>query len=340
MNAHAALIFHDSQDLQDRLAAARPPENTVIVTACRPEHHHAVTAALAGYSTVRIERPDIHTRPAAALAAYRRLPGESSVGNAVAITVIAEPDTGDTTTAWARAARCEAATDLTLADTGISLICAYPATTSAALLADIMRTHPVLLTAHGRQRNPEHLVPETMLHRLTARRSRPAPPHQPALRIVSRSMNDLGDTRAKLAAHLTGLPALMRTDFVAAINEIATNAYCHGAPPVTISLWVREDAVECRITDHGAGVSDPTLGYRPRRSSGRRTGAGLWLARQLCDDLDMWTADVFTVRIASAYHGQQPGARGAVARAEVARLRADRLDRRLQHLRRLPATTA
>ncbi|MBM2619397.1 ATP-binding protein [Actinoplanes sp. LDG1-06] len=323
---HAALVYRDAQNLHDRLAADPPPGDHLVVLACRAENEAAAGAALAGHEVLRADRPDIHTRPAAALAAYRRL--RRTAGTAV--TIVAEPETGGTLSAWRRATRCETAVDLALAGSDVDIVCAYPATTPHQLLADLVRAHPALLTPLGRRPNPDHADPADMLRRLAPRSPRAAPPHPPALHITDGgTLENLLAIRRDLAARLAGLPALVRTDFVAAVNEIATNGYLHGAPPLEISLWITGDTIECRVTDHGPGVSDPTLGYRPSPASGRRAGAGLWLARQLCDDIDLWRAgDAFTVRAATAVTTRHNRTVGALARAEIARARADLAVRR------------
>ena len=125
------------------------------------------------------------------------------------------------------------------------------------------------------------------------------------------------------------MPTLIRTDFVAAVNEILTNGYLHGTPPLELILWRGADHVECRVKDRGSGQPDPAAGYRHHHSPAR-AGAGLWLARQLCDDLDIWRDhDTFTVRVATATTADRNRhASGAKARAEIAGIRTSLIHQR------------
>ncbi|HET9500379.1 MAG TPA: ATP-binding protein, partial [Marmoricola sp.] len=73
--------------------------------------------------------------------------------------------------------------------------------------------------------------------------------------------------------------------------------------PVTLRLWVDHDQVVTTITDAGPGFDDPFIGYTmqsDRPGSGRPgpPGMGLWLARQMCDELAFrHDEDGFTVRL-------------------------------------------
>ncbi|XVV12575.1 ATP-binding protein [Actinoplanes sp. CA-131856] len=318
MTNHVLLLYHDIDDLSDRLSRTAPFDGRVIV-ACRPQNRDAIDRALHGRPVQRAEQPDIHTRPVAALALYRRLGRQSGTE----VTIIAEPQTGSTEQSEARAATAEAACDLAGLGENVHLICAYPAASPEALLTNLIRTHRELLTPHGRQPSPDYTDPVATLRTLA-----PAPPPPPGapptLRIAgSTSIKDLGAIRHDLTTHLAGLPTLIRTDFVAAVNELVTNGHLHGAPPLDLRLWITGDSVECRVTDHGPGRPDPMAGYLPTPGSGR-SGTGLWLARQLCDDIDMWREKgIFTVRAATAISTDRNRHHaGAVARAETAQTRA------------------
>ncbi|XVU22988.1 ATP-binding protein [Actinoplanes sp. CA-054009] len=328
MTNHALLLYHDIDDLLDRLSGTVPLDGSVIV-ACRPQNQTAIDNALPGRHVQRAEQPDIHTRPVAALAFYRRLGRRSSTG----LTIIAEPHAGSTEQSQARAATAEAACNLAGLGDDVHLICAYPAATLDPLLTNLIRTHSELLTPHGRQPSPDYGDPASTLRTLASAQPPPPPPRfPPALHIAgSTNIKDLGVIRRDLTTHLAGLPTLIRTDFVAAVNELVTNGHLHGAPPLDLRLWSTGDSVECRITDHGPGRPDPMTGYLPRPGSGR-SGTGLWLARQLCDDIDMWRdKGIFTVRAATAVSTERNRHHaGAVARAETAHTRAELAARRVQ----------
>ena len=69
---------------------------------------------------------------------------------------------------------------------------------------------------------------------------------------------------------------------------MTSNAIRHGAPPVSLRLWTAGDRVVCTIEDGGPGWDDPFAGYGPAHGEDlSRGGMGLWLARQLCDHVDI-----------------------------------------------------
>jgi hypothetical protein len=70
--------------------------------------------------------------------------------------------------------------------------------------------------------------------------------------------------------------------FVSASNEMLVNALTHGAAPVELVMWVDLARLTCRITDAGPGIPDTLTGYRYPQMVGPK---GLWVARQLCEDL-------------------------------------------------------
>ncbi|WP_433223320.1 ATP-binding protein [Dactylosporangium sp. CS-047395] len=346
---HAVLLYDDPLDLADRLAATGAGGGRLAL-ACDPAHAAVLAARLGGPVLRRLARPDIHTRPAAALAACHRLtrpdhgphrtnPEADPEADADAgreadpklggpVVAVLEPEPGTKDEDWARAARFEAALDLTVPGSGLTAVCTYPARIPEPLLGYVLATHPFLLTRAGRALNPGHVDPAGLLGDLGPHRPTAAPPGEPRLHLDgSSTLRDLEPIRRRVVAALDDVATLVRTDFVAAVNEILTNAFLHGRPPVELTLWAGEGAVECRITDRGDGRPDPTAGYRPRPSP-TRAGAGLWLARQACDDLDMWrTDDGLTVRAATATDRPRQHA-GAIARAETARSRADLFTRR------------
>ncbi|MFD4636051.1 ATP-binding protein [Lentzea sp. NPDC058436] len=312
MSFHSAFLYGSADELVEHVLTAHRP-GLPLVLGCSPRHNALITAALApGSATTSLPRPRAGTRPGTAIALLDRLVRESGP-----MTVLVEPDHGATDADRTRWRRFEAVCNLTFAPDAVTLICAFDRrTTPDAVLA-------ALAESHGR-----HDDPEAVLAALAVRAPLVPPPADPVLVVLgSASISDLRPIRQQVSAALGVLPALARTDFVAAVSEVLTNAYLHGRPPVDVLLWVSPDSVECRITDGGRGFDDPGAGYRPAAgvADPRRTGAGLRLTRQTCDDLDTWRAPAtFTVRLASTlspahdlYHS------GATARVEAAQARAD-----------------
>ena len=105
------------------------------------------------------------------------------------------------------------------------------------------------------------------------------------------SLEDLQALRAEVSAYAAGLGASQdQIDALLIVAvELATNALRHGGGAGRFQLWHREDAVLCRVIDHGPGMADPSAGLiapNPLAANGR----GLWMCRQFARDLDIRTA--------------------------------------------------
>jgi anti-sigma regulatory factor (Ser/Thr protein kinase) len=92
--------------------------------------------------------------------------------------------------------------------------------------------------------------------------------------------------RAALAAHASRLgasPAMLDRLLIVA-GELATNAVRHGGGTGRLRLWRTGDELRCQISDRGPGIADPAAGHQlpgPTATNGR----GMWICRQLCDEL-------------------------------------------------------
>jgi anti-sigma regulatory factor (Ser/Thr protein kinase) len=98
---------------------------------------------------------------------------------------------------------------------------------------------------------------------------------------------DLSQVRALVLQHArdAGLTEGKANDLVLAVSEVAANTLRHTAAPGTLTLWHDEDEVVCQIHDEGI-VSDPLAGLR-RPAPGASGGHGLWLVRQVCDQVEL-----------------------------------------------------
>lgn len=127
--------------------------------------------------------------------------------------------------------------------------------------------------------------------------------------------------RAALQAHAQriGLPEELAGDVVLALHELAANAIAHGAGHGRLRLWQLPGALRCEISDDGR-ASQPGLPAQPgapahsgpQAQPGRHVstpplagatdqaattaasfpveaGHGLWLARQVAAQLDLWS---------------------------------------------------
>ena len=153
----------------------------------------------------------------------------------------------------------------------------------AEVLADVACVHPLVLGPAGRAAGSAAYVrPESYLAAHPGPLSPvrwPAPldtevAHVAGLRAARHRVVD-----AALALGLA--PEECRRAEVAA-GEVIANAFKHGVAPCRIRVWSDHRAVLVRIDDHGEGAAVTTAGFRPPdpRSG---SGAGLWIARQFSD---------------------------------------------------------
>jgi anti-sigma regulatory factor (Ser/Thr protein kinase) len=84
-----------------------------------------------------------------------------------------------------------------------------------------------------------------------------------------------------------GLAPETTSDLALAVHELAANSVRHGGGTGVLRLWAGDGDVHCEVEDHGDGVvEDRDAGCVPPATDAG-SGRGLWLARQLCDDVDI-----------------------------------------------------
>jgi anti-sigma regulatory factor (Ser/Thr protein kinase) len=103
--------------------------------------------------------------------------------------------------------------------------------------------------------------------------------------------------RAAVQAHAgqAGLSEDRVGEVVLAIHELAANAIAHGAGHGRLRMWERGDALSCEVVDAGpvgagrpTGPPDSPPGPSEAADPWPTTdGHGLWLVRQVADQLDL-----------------------------------------------------
>lgn len=98
---------------------------------------------------------------------------------------------------------------------------------------------------------------------------------------------NLTEMRSLLAASadLAGLGAHRIDDLLVVATELATNAVRHAGGSGMLRLWSGGGALHCRVTDAGPGLADPDRAGTRMVSATSDEGRGLWLARELSDEL-------------------------------------------------------
>jgi anti-sigma regulatory factor (Ser/Thr protein kinase) len=186
--------------------------------------------------------------------------------------------------AWVEA---EAAMNVALAMLPITMTCLYP-TGHGAKAADAVRwNHSRLIEVGGVVRdNLEVRTPGDVLT------ERPAPaPVDLGLPHLKMSFTpwQLIELRGAVADAISGveLAGDQAQDFVLAVNEVASNAVEHGNSVGELHIWRNDHELVCDVHNTGP-LSEPLPGLRPPHPSSTR-GRGMWIARQLCDLLHVWT---------------------------------------------------
>ncbi|SDX35443.1 Histidine kinase-like ATPase domain-containing protein [Geodermatophilus africanus] len=304
---HDALFFSSPGELaaatvpfvRDGLAAG-----DAVVVAASPATADLVRTAVDGDERVRmLERGEAYARRTpAAVTAFRRLTDELTAAGAAGVRVVGETDFGRTEREWLEWQRYEAVLNRVLAPWPLWGLCVFDTTRlPEPVLESVARTHPAVVVGRSRTANPHFVDPAEYLRGL------PVPPEPLQGSAPRLAVDDVADPialRHAVAAELASVrgPREVVEDFLLAVDETTSNAIRHGAPPVGLRLWTSADRLVCTVTDAGPGPDDPFAGYGPAHGTDlSRGGMGVWLARQLCDHVDISPGpDGVTVRLTTA----------------------------------------
>jgi anti-sigma regulatory factor (Ser/Thr protein kinase) len=148
-----------------------------------------------------------------------------------------------------------------------------------AVLEGSWETHPCTLNEQWSD-NAHFHDPRAVVRARTA-----APLDAPGLTRLATDI-DARTLRSRLLAAMCAesVPTTVATDLLIAINEILANAHRHGGGVRTVRYGSSGGRFVCEIADHGRGLDDPLAGHVPPRQG---QGAGMWVARQLTQRLDM-----------------------------------------------------
>ncbi|MEO3922557.1 anti-sigma factor RsbA family regulatory protein [Micromonosporaceae bacterium B7E4] len=256
-----------------------------------------VRAALpAGSDVTFLPGGDLYARPAAAIRAYQRMLAGYVAEGARQIRIIGEVPRAALGATWDWWARYESAINHAYDSFPLWSMCAYDTRiTPAPVLADVLRTHPRVVTADGRRPSETYTEPKAYL---TEERSPLPDPLQrtpPLVELVDPSPN-----RARQAVYELD-SGLLRTDevedLVVAVSETVTNALRHGRPPVRFRLWAGVDRIVVAVSDGGGGPEDPFAGLLPAADGGAG-GLGLWITYQSCNHVVLNRSQgAFTLRL-------------------------------------------
>lgn len=271
------LFLRGYEELHERLAALLPEGSQITVLGV----------------------PEAATNPAAAIRAQlHTIHSDRSAGSGrvrIAGPVLPRSPAGR---AWEPWARYEAVLNDLFADLPLTGLCLYDTrVTPPAVLDDVWRAHPLVVTADGPV--PSERYAGSAAFR-TGRALPPSVPVQtrpPALELAGPTPRRARHAVAGLADS-AGLPADKVDSLVLAVSEVVANADLHGRPPVTVSGWAGDGLVVVSVHDGGTGPGDVEAGLVPRSAGGAGLGLGLWIAHLVCDEVVQHADDSgFTVRL-------------------------------------------
>ena len=120
---------------------------------------------------------------------------------------------------------------------------------------------------------------------VTHRDRPPDPPPASAAMMTYRS--DLAEVRAfvRACARGTGLSAQQVGDLVIAVSELAANTLRHTSGRGELHIWRAGGELVCQVHDSGC-IADLSAGL-VRPPADALHGHGLWVVRQLCDEVQI-----------------------------------------------------
>lgn len=218
--------------------------------------------------------------------------GAARVGLRSCVVAQQQPGLGLADAYWLR---IEAALDEALRRLPVTLLCAYRlaglpligSPGNGEVPPAFVATHPELAGAGDLDHpvaNALHRDPVDLIRGLPGAVVPPAPP---GARRWAFDADSLGSLRRDLtlAVAASGLGVEAGEDLVYAASEVATNAVEHGGGTGVLWTWVAHGEAVCLVAGPGR-LHEAFPGVVPP-SVDQDRGRGLWLARALCDEVDV-----------------------------------------------------
>jgi anti-sigma regulatory factor (Ser/Thr protein kinase) len=298
---HDGVLFGSEQELVEAATpwlAEASAAGDLVVLGCTAAVNRAVVDAFGRPGGISYLPTAVMYKNAVTTIDYlRRFSRRQLSSGASGVRLLIQPDFGDGPLSWDEWRQFEAICNRAWRNQPVRMLCAYDTrVVPDAVLGTAELTHPHLLRDGAREANWCFVEPSELL-RLTG----PEPDVRevdPALWIKDvrtlhgmrqrlRDLLDRGHIRAEVSA-----------EFVQVVNELASNGVLHGAPPVSVRVWLFPDRLVCAVTDQGAGFAGPLDPVEYDVGSSPGPGLGLHLARHLCDDaVAIRNEEGFTVRV-------------------------------------------
>jgi MEDS: MEthanogen/methylotroph, DcmR Sensory domain len=197
---------------------------------------------------------------------------------------------GDSTAPMSEWTRYESIINRIFAREPVSFICPYDARTlPSPIVAGARRTHPELCIGPDVVPSDDYVEVMDLVRELD-RAGFKKPPAGAGKRPITR---DLRDVRGFVLDQAKGAgvsgKALQNT--LLAVQEVAADVIVNGNGQPTIRSWTEGHELLYEITDPGAGLGDPLVGQLRSDRTGVSELTGLWLARLLCDLVEVRIRD-------------------------------------------------
>lgn len=286
---HSALIYRDESEL---LAATVPfvlegldgAERVLAVTT--PNSAEALMRAL-GRRAAEVEfrdSADWYLLPSHTLLSYERYIEQSDRPRVRVIGEVAW--NGGSPAPMEEWIRYESIINVTFASQPVTFMCPYDVRAlPEEIVADARRTHPDL--AHdGALRPSEEFVDTTALLRELDADPLPSPRTPVSTCLIDR---DLRAVRGFIIDQVrrAGVRGKAIQDAFLAVQEVASDVVGRG----TVRAWVDAGELLFEVRDDGTGIGDPLVGQLASDPSQRSEPRGLWLARLLCDLVEVRSTD-------------------------------------------------
>jgi anti-sigma regulatory factor (Ser/Thr protein kinase) len=180
----------------------------------------------------------------------------------------------------------DAAMNVALSGLPVTLTCFFPELPLHQRILDGARSnHEQLLVDGVLRSNSGYRAPREVLAHQPAAAPDVLGPPDVSLQFGAWQLHEVR-ARVQQALLAAGCQLNHAEDVVLAVNEVATNAVEHGESEVELYLWTGDELV-CEVHDRGI-LADPLPGLQAPHPSHPK-GRGLWIARQLCDMLHIWS---------------------------------------------------
>ena len=296
---HRALVYSSADEFLDAVApfvdAGLRAGDRVLAVSSR-ENVGALAGALGAAEIDGRDAGAWYATPGRTLRAYKDYVDRHN-GSGRGVTIVGEPIWAGRSAAAVREwARYESLINVAFAGTATRILCPYDArVVPEAILEHAECSHPTLASGLGSRRSSRFLEPAAFFERLDREPLEAADATTSALDVTA----DLGRVRRFVRRNVShaGLQGDRVADLALAVHELAANALRHGGTPVALRIWTAPTAVVAEIADSGGGLADRFAGHlepEPAAAGGR----GLWMARQLCDVVEVRsTASGTVVRV-------------------------------------------